>query len=430
MKFCGGHRSIFIAAMAWVKNNQHGALWKHNETVTRVRDSIDATDWWARGSILEGLAASRGVKVNGQFGNLDMVPMEFVNILCEGPGQLSEELRRDLTVCGFVIPVPIEHDGEFRRVDWTRDDVVYMVANPILASFYRNRLERFRGLKVRIDPFLPVNCMDLLLRAIPYVTFAQVVGFSPKAAADSSLSKDDLPFEDQYNAAIIEVLQRLGYTADSSHNKEVGKVDIFVNIDNRTFGVECIMAKRGPTDHKKHRGRFDTSLYAYSNADHKALVTIGSSKSRVRERVLKTKADGVEIIGLVPNIAHTGYNILYRGAQAAEGADLVEYYVECDLVARALDTSNSIRCIQKVLRINKPAQPPGSAALQPSAAASAVWVRQLKSLDGKEFIGNAFQVKGVLANAATSAAPLCEGSPQLRVAFKSVASRFTRMPVL
>ncbi|CAJ1436352.1 unnamed protein product [Effrenium voratum] len=40
----------------------------------------------------------------------------------------------------------------------------------------------------------------------------------------------------------------------------------------------------------------------------------------------------------------------------------------------------------------------GSAALQPSAAASAVWVRQLKSLDGKEFIGNAFQVKGVLAN--------------------------------
>ena len=124
--------------------------------------------------------------------------------------------------------------------------------------------------------------MDLLLRAIPYVTFAQVVGFSPKAAADSSLSKDDLPFEDQYNAAIIEVLQRLGYAADSSHNKEVGKVDIFVNIDNRTFGVECIMAKRGPTDHENHRGRFDTALYAYSNADHKALVTIGSSKSRAR----------------------------------------------------------------------------------------------------------------------------------------------------
>ena len=180
-----------------------------------------------------------------------------------------------------------------------------MVANPIVASFYRNRLERFRGLKVRLDPFLPVNCMDLLLRAIPYVTFAQVVGFSPKAAADSSLSKDDLPLEDQYNAAIIEVLQRLGYAADSSHNKEVGKVDIFVNIDNRTFGVECIMAKRGPTDHKNHRGRFDTALYAYSNADHKALATIGSSKSRVRERVLKTKADGVEIIGLVPNIIGT-----------------------------------------------------------------------------------------------------------------------------
>ena len=32
--------------------------------------------------------------------------------------------------------------------------------------------------------------------------------------------------------------------------------------------------------------------------------------------------------------------------------------------------------------------------------------------DGKDFeiVGNAFQVKGVLTNAATSAAPLCEGS--------------------
>ena len=81
------------------------------------------------------------------------------------------------------------------------------------------------------------------------------------------------------------------------------------------------MAKRGPTDHENHRGRFDTALYAYSNADHKALVTIGSSKSRVRERVLKTKADGVEIIGLVPNIAHTGYNILYRGLGAKQLSD-------------------------------------------------------------------------------------------------------------
>ena len=43
--------------------------------------------------------------------------------------------------------------------------------------------------------------------------------------------------------------------------------------------------------------------------------------------------------------------------------------------------------------------------------------------DGKEFIGNAFQVKGVLANAATSAASLSEGLPQFFSVFGSGGSR-------
>ena len=42
---------------------------------------------------------------------------------------------------------------------------------------------------------------------------------------------------------------------------------------------------------------------------------------------------------------------------AAEGTDLVEYYVECDLVARALDDSDRIRCIQKISHINPPGKP-------------------------------------------------------------------------
>ena len=41
---------------------------------------------------------------------------------------------------------------------------------------------------------------------------------------------------------------------------------------------------------------------------------------------------------------------------AAEGTDLVEYYVECDLVARALD-NDRIRCIQKISHINPPGKP-------------------------------------------------------------------------
>ena len=284
--------------------------------MTEVRDSVGANSWWVSGAILEGLAASRGVKVNGKFGNLDVVPREFVTILCEGPGQLPPKLRRDLTVCGFVQPVPIEPgSGEFRRVDWTTDDVVYMVANPILATFYRNRLERFFGLEVRMDS-TPGNCMDLLLRAVPYLTFAQVVGISPKAAPVSALSMGDLPFENQYNAAIIQVLQRLGYAADSSESNSVGKVDIFVNIDKKTFSVECVLATRSATDHMDHRTRFDNEkLRAYSQAEHKTLVTIGSCNDLVQQRVVETTAEGVEIIGLVPSIAHTRYHIFYRGAE-------------------------------------------------------------------------------------------------------------------
>ena len=49
--------------------------------------------------------------------------------------------------------------------------------------------------------------------------------------------------------------------------------------------------------------------------------------------------------------------------------------------------------------------------------------------DGKDFeiVGNAFQVKGVLTNAATSAAPLCEGSTSACFAFGNVASCFAGM---
>ena len=198
----------------------------------------------------------------------------------------------------------------------------YAVSNPILASYYRDKLESVRGLKVGVDPsaFQPANCLDLLLRAIPYLTYEYVVGRLVVATDSRSiLSQEDLPFEDLYSAAIINALQRLGYAADSSKSPSVGKVDIFVN-DKQKFRLEGIMAKRGQkgnqTGHDEHRGRFDNpNQAAYSEADHKGLFTIGVVDD-VRLRVVNTRAEGVEIIGLVPNIAHTGYHILYRGLEA------------------------------------------------------------------------------------------------------------------
>eukprot|EP00435_Cladocopium_sp_Y103_P032064 s2320_g8.t1 len=140
-----------------------------------------------------------------------------------------------------------------------------------------------------------------------------------------------------------------------------------------------------------------------------ALLTIGTADA-VRGRVRNTRADGVEIIGLMPNIAHSGYHVLYRGAKAECDQDLVEYYVECGLVARALDTNDRIRCIQEISHINPPRNPPRAPVFVPAVAGlataatgtqtKAVWVRQLQQdgSDGFEFAGNAFKITGAVAD--------------------------------
>ena len=318
-KLCGGHRSIFIAAMTWVREEQKGDSWNFRTVVSKVQDSIATRDWSAKGTFLRALAVSRSVKVNGKYGDLDMVPTEFIQLLCEGPAQLPGDLRRELTIYGFVIPEPEGAEGEFREVDWTKSKTKYAVSNPILASYYRDELESARGLKVSVDPVTPATCLDLLLRAIPYLTYKYVVGDSVDATDSRAiLSHEDLPFEDLYNAAIINTFKRLGYRAGSSESPSVGKVDIFVN-DKQKFRLEGIMATRGQEGkkgHDEHRNRFDNpNQTAYSKADHKGLFTIGVVDD-VRLRVVNTRAEGVEIIGLVPNIAHTGYHILYRGLEA------------------------------------------------------------------------------------------------------------------
>ena len=316
MKLCGGHRSIFIAAMTWVRDEQKRDSWDFRTVLSKVQDSIATRDWSAKGTFLGALAESRGVRVNGKYSDLEMVPTEFIQLLCEGPGQLRGDLRRELTIHGFVIPVPEGAEGEFREVDWSDTTARYAVSNPILASYYRDKLESVRGLKVSVDPVAPANCFDLLLRAIPYLTYEYVVG-RPVDATDSRaiLSREDLPFEDLYNAAITNALRRLGNAADSSKSPSVGKVDIFVNLEQK-FRLEGIMATRTQREHDEHRNRFDKpNQTAYSKADHKGLFTIGVVDD-VRPRVINTRAEGVEIIGLVPNIAHTGYRILYRGLEA------------------------------------------------------------------------------------------------------------------
>ena len=55
MKFCGGHKSIFMAAMTWVGEKQNGVGWNYIQAVTNVRKSM-FENWLAPGSILNELA--------------------------------------------------------------------------------------------------------------------------------------------------------------------------------------------------------------------------------------------------------------------------------------------------------------------------------------------------------------------------------------
>ena len=203
MKFCAGHRSIFMRAMVWVKAKQEGASWHYMETVTQVRNSsMDASNnWLKKESIWEALVQSRAVKVNGKFSELEP-PGDFVNILCEGPSLTlsSPDQRRELTIHGFVVPArQMPGKEEFTEVDWTAPGTQYAVSNPIMASYYRYELERHHSLKVCVTPYTPVSCFDLLLRAIPYLTFERVVGFAPIDPALGALSASGLPFEEQYS---------------------------------------------------------------------------------------------------------------------------------------------------------------------------------------------------------------------------------------
>ena len=51
----------------------------------------------------------------GDYSDLDVVPKEFIRLLCEGQGNLSDlSMRRELTIQGFVIPVT-EGNAEFHR---------------------------------------------------------------------------------------------------------------------------------------------------------------------------------------------------------------------------------------------------------------------------------------------------------------------------
>ena len=332
--FCGGHRGIFIAAMHWVKSKQNAVeSWDFKKTVGCVRISYNEGNWNCADTELLGFVRmSRAVRINGRFHAVHDIPRKFVELLCKGATSIAEaDVRRELTINGFVLPkLDRGIEAEFQKLDWNNAHMEYEVANPLLASYYRFILKKQCALEVEFEASNPQHCADLLMRALPYLFFSKVVSFEGDV---SQLAKGGLPHEQQYNQAILSVLAEIGYKpfAPQSSKQADGKPDLMVKIREETFVME---GAKGQI--LEHLGRF-RRLEMYNKAEHKGLYIISNDGEKMLETLNNTEAGDVQIIGLVPNIAHTAYTVHVK----SQGIKSINTFtVDCDLVARRLVLKN------------------------------------------------------------------------------------------
>ncbi|CAJ1403098.1 unnamed protein product [Effrenium voratum] len=412
--FCGGHRGIFMAAMHWVKGKQNGDSWEFKRTVELVRSSYGNGDWVTDTEILAWVRQSRAVRVNGRYSSVGNTPQEFAELLCKGPSRIATaEVRRELAIHGFVLP---KHDTcieeEFQQLDWNNAHMIYQVANPLLASYYRFVLAKICALEVQFESSNPQHCADLLLRALPYAFFAEVVC--------SSLSKKLLPHEVQYNQCFQAMWKKLNYRDLQFHSSSAGegKPDCVVRIEKETFVLEGVMHAHGQKKIKEHLLRFK-NMANYKNANHQGLYIIGNDSDKMLETLKNTEAGKVQLIGLVPNIAHTAYTVHVK----SKGIERINTCnVDCDLVARRLvlkdDGKPELHSVQSLKSINLS---PKAETSQP-AKTEMVWVRELKEENGEyKLVGNALPIKpapeniGFLKEVITEKEKLATAASKLRI---------------
>ena len=341
MRLCGGHRSIFMRAMEWVQwmQRENKTRWDVGKVHAEVRQSWASSTWTTddNSSLLGVLASVRAVRVNGVYKDANKIPKEFVHILCEGPrNDLAPSVRRDLTVHGFLLPSPKVHGiefEEFQPYDWHTLDAKYRVSNHIMGLYYLQVLRKQRQLTVDIDKH-PTSCADLLLRAVPFLSFAQVVALPGSIDGEvvSPLSAKGLPKEPRYTSAMVQVLKEQGFQAEAMDDEHRGKVDLQVDVNGKIFAVEALMAHRSAKSYFEHRDRFDNaSKPFYNQANYKCLVIIGAEENveNVKKRMLELRG-GIEVVWLAPDPAHTGYRVYVKHEDY-----VLNFYIPCDRVARS-----------------------------------------------------------------------------------------------
>ena len=200
-----------------------------------------------------------------------------------------------------------------------------------MALYYRQVLEKKRQLTVDVDKH-PTSCADLLLRAVPFLNFAQVVALpgSIEGEVYSPLSAEGPPTEPHYTGAMVQVLKEQGFQARAMDDEHRGKVDLQVDVNGNIFAVEALMAApRSAKSDFEQWDRFDNaSRPFYRRANYKCLVIIGAQKN-VKKRMPELRG-GIEVVGLAPNPAHTGYQVYVKHED-----DVLDFYIPCDGVARS-----------------------------------------------------------------------------------------------
>jgi hypothetical protein len=271
------------------------------------------------------------------------------------------------------------------ELNWSNDSVRYRVPNPLMAAFYRDALKKRFGLSshLRVGRTELTSCADLLARALPCLSFLSVIQVPTivNGEASTPMSEDLLPFEDNYNNALVKALEELGYTVSQPQGPTDGKPDLYLRYNStNTMAIEAIMTTRpqvgsalcgcdvvdGPAcglirflfaplpqeDHTEHRDRFNVErqekkkdgsakqqLANYSEATRECLLTIGASRKLVLQRVKNTKANGVEVIGLVVSPAHDCYDMYVKNDdETIQGP----FRLLCDHVAKALQVEDGV----------------------------------------------------------------------------------------
>ena len=117
-----------------------------------------------------------------------------------------------------------------------------------------------------------------------------------------------------------------------------------------TVAFIMLMASTGTKKHTDHLDRFK-EMSNYKECTHKALVSIGSErnvKARVNDSLSAEK--NVEIIGLIPSIAHDSYTVYVKSANGTNQYGPI--HIECDCVARSFtgdsDDTWTTECVQQL----------------------------------------------------------------------------------